>query len=215
MQTKEYKTSETFTTISEWLAKLGGDFDNYRESGWKYIITLRDGVDQFGRTDSAKSELYEAAANQLGRSAKTLQNKVSIARKPYSLMAYNLGLEFAHLLAVQHLDDEHAAALLMEAAENFWDASELGYIAKPKSQATYPENGKSSTPTADAIDQDLSDDPPYADNTQYKDYDCTLPDAYDMDAYIAIPREPVAAARMLLREFDAGQIAALVAELVR
>ena len=71
-----------------------------------------------------------------------------------------------------------------------------------------------SAPTADAIDRDLAgdDEPPYADDKQY---DCTLPDAYDMDAFIAIPREPVAAARMLLREFDAGQIAELVAELVR
>jgi len=45
--------------------------------------------------------------------------------------------------------------------------------------------------------------------------DYVLPDAYDADAYIAVPRNPVHAAKILRQQFDAGELATLVAELVR
>jgi hypothetical protein len=64
-------------TITDIAGQIVAEYEDYREAGWKYIMSLRNAVDQFGRTDHAKMELYEAVANQIGRSIKTLQNKVS------------------------------------------------------------------------------------------------------------------------------------------
>jgi hypothetical protein len=153
--------------------------------------------------------IYQSVASQINRSVKTLQNKVSIARKTYSQLAYDLGLEFEHVAAVAHLDDPEAEALLHEAAENFLDPSELGYIAK-KRYSTSPDNGNSATPTADAIDDMLATDKaPWE-----SDADPAAGPAWNED-FLTIPREPVAAAQVIRAQFDDGEIAALIDALLR
>jgi len=190
--------------ITDTIQDIVDEYENYRESGWRYLIKLRDAVDTYARTDPAKMTIYQSVASQINRSVKTLQNKVSIARKTYSQLAYDLGLEFEHVAAVAHLDDPEAEALLHEAAENFLDPSELGYIAK-KRYSTSPDNGNSATPTADAAERFLSDDePPYNDNAMYTDEPASL------------DRMPVTKlADYIRREYDDGEIAALIDALLR
>lgn len=190
--------------ITDTIQDIVDEYENYRESGWRYLIKLRDAVDQYGRTDHAKYTIYESVATRVNRSIKTLQNKVCIVRKPYSQLAYDLGLEIEHVAAVKHLCDEEAEALLHEAAENFLDSSELGYIAK-KRYSTSPDGGNSATPTADAAERFLSDEePPYNDNAMYTDEPASL------------DRMPVPdLADYIRREYDEGEIAALIDALLR
>lgn len=205
------QTEISYPTVSEWLTTLDQQYQRYKRAGFEFIFLLRDGIDALPRNDNERAALYHDVSDQVGLTVHTLRNYVSSARKPCAALAQELSLEIGHLDAVAGLDDEMAEDALRLAGEQRWTVSQLrAHVFKQKN--TVPDIGK--TPTADAIDRDLAgdDEPPYADDKQY---DCTLPDAYDSDAFIAIPREPVAAARMLLREFDAGQIAALVAELVR
>jgi len=204
------------TRIDELASEIIADFETYREYEFRYIMRLRDTVDAFDRLDPQRMQLYEAVANQINRSVKTLQNKVSVARNEYARWAYENGLEFSHVMAVSHLLDEHAYALLHEAAENFLDPAELGYIAKQR-YGSIPAVGNS-TPTADAVDRMLSDDePPYNDDTTYNNDGPAWdePNAYDNEDFVYVPREPLAAARKIKATFSEGDIATLVAELVQ
>lgn len=213
------------TRIDELASEIIADFETYRESGWRFILKLRDAVDQFSRLDPRRMEIYERVAQNINRSVKTLQNKVSVVRKPYSQLAYDNGLEFDHLLAVYHLPDEEAEALLVEAYENSLDASELGYIAK-KHSTSIPEN-RNDTPTADAVDRMLSDDEPLSRNSiQYQSGGPVRDDDYDQQAeayaedgngYDWTPELPPPAdlARQIKAQYSADDIATLVAELVQ
>ena len=68
----------------------------------------------------------------------------------------------------------------------------------------------------------LADDVPFSrDSIQYKDYDAQAEalagdaDAYDWTEFISLPRNPIEAAQVLRQQFDAGELATLIAELVR
>jgi hypothetical protein len=101
-----------FDDVSAWLTELGSSYHNYQHSGWQFVTTLQAGIDQFG---SNKAELYEAAADQTDLSTKTLQNYVSMARKPSSKFAASNGLEIGHAVAVLGVEDLHAVPLLRHA----------------------------------------------------------------------------------------------------
>lgn len=113
MNTETKAPSTTFVVhfddVSAWLTELGSSYHNYQHSGWQFVTTLQAGIDQFGAN---KAELYEAAADQTDLSTKTLQNYVSMARKPSSKFAASNGLEIGHAVAVLGVEDLHAVPLL-------------------------------------------------------------------------------------------------------
>ena len=79
--------------------------------GWAFIRKLALFVGEWG-----PGYIYQVA-DHLGRSPKTLQNYISIARAPISHYAESLGLSRADAGAVVGLPEEEAKALLLQAAE--------------------------------------------------------------------------------------------------
>lgn len=144
-----------FDDVSNWLACVESSYAAAQRSMWEFLLVLRAGVDQFGRTDHAKAELYEAAAVAIGRSAKTIQNYVSASRKPTTELAIELGLELGHAVAVLGLDNERAEGVLLEAAENGLSVEATRYIA----HRPIPDIGKS--------EFDPDNDPPTANREFY------------------------------------------------
>jgi len=210
-------------TIEKWLLTLDQQYKRYKRAGWEFIFLLRDGIDALATNDDVRANLYQDAADQLGLAVHTLQNYVSAARKPYAKLAHNLDLEIGHLDAVLGLEPEAAEYLLRYAAEQGLTIAQLRKEAW-NHKSSVPNVGNSATPTADAVDKLLADDVPFSrDSIQYKDYDAEADElagsasAYDWTdgEYISVPCDPVLAAQVLRQQFDAGELATLIAELVR
>lgn len=192
-----------FVDISEWLTQLQHQNATWQAIGWEFLGTLRDGISQFGRSnDKALMELYDLASQATGIGIKRLQNLVSMARNEVSEIAQEYELDFGYAEAVLGLSVEEADYILSEAKAKAKTVSQVRKAAWVAKQPT-PTSGNS---------LDADEEPPYADNAQY---DYVLPDAYDADAYFAVPCDPVLAAQVLRQQFDAAELATLVAELVR
>jgi len=137
-----------FTNETEWLVALGNSYQNYRHAGWEFVTTLQTGIDQFGAN---KADLYQRAADATELTVKTLQNYVSMARKRSSRVAASHGLEIGHAVAVLGLDDAHADAVLIQAAEERLSVDSVKAIVREYKQgAAIPDDGNE------------YDDPPFA-----------------------------------------------------
>lgn len=195
----------TDTTRQKWLEEIERAYNRFKRAGWEFIFLLRDGIDALPRNDQERAELYEDAASATGLAVHTLQNYVSAARKPYARLAQTKGLEMGHLDAVQGVAPEIAEGILIDAAENAWTVARTRAEAYPR--RTTPDVGKQ---LADAADDYLS-----ADKTPWEsDADPAAGPAWN-DDFLTIPREPVAAAQVIRREYDEGEIAALIDALLR
>lgn len=196
--------TQQFTDVSAWLTQLQEQNAAWQAIGWEFLETLRDGINQFGRSnDSALMELYDLASQATGIGIKRLQNLVSMARNEVSQIAQDYELDFGYAEAVLGLSADEADDILSKAKAH---AKTVGQVRKEAwgVKNTAPAGGNSS-----------DDEPPYADNNQYKEYEFTLPDEYDADAFIAVPRNPVSAALVLREQFSGAELAVLVQELVR
>ena len=195
--------AEQFTSISEWLAQLQRQNSEWQAIGWEFLGTLRDGISQFGRSnDKALMELYDLASQATGIGIKRLQNLVSMARNEVAEIAQEYELDFGYAEAVLGLPAEEADYILSEAKAKAKTVSQVRRDAWVAKQPV-PTGGNSF---------DADEEPPYADNAQY---DYVLPDAYDADAWFAVSRNPIEAAQVLRQQFDAGELATLIAELIR
>ena len=195
--------AEQFTSISEWLTQLQRQNAEWQALGWEFLGTLRDGISQFGRSnDKALMELYDLASQATGIGIKRLQNLVSMARNEVAEIAQEYELDFGYAEAVLGLPAEEADYILSEAKAKAKTVSQVRRDAWVAKQPV-PAGGNSF---------DADEEPPYADNAQY---DYVLPDAYDSDAWFAVSRNPIEAAQVLRQQFDAGELATLIAELVR
>lgn len=190
--------------VQTWLIVLEEKFAAHKKTGWDFILHLRDGIATFGANDAEKMALYEAAADQLDVSVHTLQNYVSAARKPIQSMVQELGLEIGHLVAVQGLDHDVAQDIVQLAAERRMSVSLLR-----KHVFAY-----NSPPIAPAV-------PDVGNWTTIEDAE-QWPDPHDDDApplaqgyLFPCPSDPVQAATVLLRQFDASQIDTLIASLMK
>lgn len=186
---------------AEWLSQIMNAYGRYCRAGWEFIFLLRDGIDALPRNEQERYSLYEDTFHLTGLSIKTQQNYVSAARKPYAMLAQELGLEIGHLDAVLGLEDQIAEDVLKLAAENFLTIAQTRKEAWARKAA--PDIGKQ---LADAADDYLSgdDEPPYNDNAMYTDEPASL------------DRMPVPdLADYIRREYDEGEIAALIAALLR
>lgn len=126
-----------YRDIAEWLACLDVSYTHLKATGWAFISTLRAGVDQFGRTDHRKAELYELAGNQLGVSARTLANYVSLSRSAVAEIAQSLDLDFAHAHAALGLDEDVARDILSTAAERGWEPAQVRREAWVRKQTSH------------------------------------------------------------------------------
>lgn len=156
------KSNYTFVDVSDWLTRLDHSYERARLAGWEFLFILCSGLDQFGRTDPRKMELYELASQQTGLSVKTLQDYVSTARKPSTALAIELGLEKGHAKAVLGLDNDLAEAVLTEAAEQGLSVESTRWRARQYKEPyrdipiIHPPNGH-------------DDEPPFASSTMYTD----------------------------------------------
>lgn len=130
-----------FATVSEWLSCLTEVYGEYQRSMWQFVVALRAGVDQFGRTSHEKADLYRLAAEQLQMSPKTVQNYVSASRKASTEYAIELGLEIGHAVAVLGLENDEAEAVLTEAAEQGLSVEATRHRAHVRKQ-DIPDVGK-------------------------------------------------------------------------
>lgn len=130
-------TIAVYRDIADWLTCLDIAYTHLKATGWTFIQTLRYGIDQFGRTDHRKAELYELAAAQLGVSPRTLANYVSLARSPVAEIAQGLELEFSHAHAALGLEPDAAHDLLSTAAEQGWEAAQVRREAWARKQASH------------------------------------------------------------------------------
>jgi hypothetical protein len=187
-----------------WLHALQAAAERLKRAGWEFLELLRDGIEQLPRTNEERAKLYDDASSATGLAVHTLQNYVSALRKPYAKLAHELDLDFGHLVEVQGLEEEIAEDVLQKAAENAWPVARTRKEAWARKNA--PDVGKQ---LADAAEDYLSgdDDPPWVDQTD-------AGPAWN-DEYFSIPREPVAAATVIRAQFDEGEIAALIAALLR
>lgn len=180
------KSNYTFTDVSSWLDSLDQTYQRACHHGWEFIYILVAGLDQFGRTDHAKMELYELAHQQTGLSVKTLQDYASTARKPTTRLAIELGLEKGHAKAVLGLDNDEAEAVLTEAAEQGLSVESTRWLARQRKDA-YRDDTKSDTqpgrtlspPSAYATRNDYRTAPDDIDDRA--EYLAAAPDAYDED----------------------------------
>ncbi len=142
MQVTISKSNYAFADVSSWLDSLDQTYQRACHHGWEFIYILVAGLDQFGRTDHAKMELYELAYQQTGLSIKTLQDYASTARKPTTRLAIELGLEKGHAKAVLGLDNDEAEAVLTEAAEQGLSVESTRWLARQRKEA-YRDDTKS------------------------------------------------------------------------
>lgn len=129
MTTEIINRNRHYGDLSEWLAQLDAAYSMAKVAGWEFLFTLRAGIDQFGRNDIRRMEVYELAANQIGLNVRTLQNYVSVTRKGFTQMAVALDLDMGHANAVLGLDDEHAEDVLQLAAERGLSVAETRRLA--------------------------------------------------------------------------------------
>lgn len=169
------KSNYTFTDVSGWLDNLDHSYQRACRAGWEFLYILVAGLDQFGRTDSRKMELYELAHVQTGLSIKTLQDYASTARKPSTRLAIELGLEKGHAKAVLGLDNDLAEAILTEAAEQGLSVESTRYRARQvRDNTNSGEPGRTLSP-ASAYTNGYHHDDTDARAAAY----ATSPDAYD------------------------------------
>lgn len=128
------KSNYTFVDVSDWLFRLDGSYENAKYTMWNFAVTLAAGVDQFGRTDARKEELYKLASQQVGLSVGTLKTYASAARSPKAAMAIDKGLTFQHARAVLGLSEGEADDLLDKAVANGWAPETLSREAWIKKQ---------------------------------------------------------------------------------
>lgn len=140
------KSNYTFVDVSNWLDQLDRVYDNAKASMWHFAATLAAGIDQFGRTDPRKRELYEMASNQLGLTIGTLQTYVSAVRSPVASLAIEKDLSFQHARAVLGLAPEVADDLLDQAVANGWAPEKLGHEAWAKKNGLPSQRTLNSTP---------------------------------------------------------------------
>lgn len=122
----------TFTDVSDWLQRLDRSNERANFAMWDFAVTLAAGVEQFGRTDARREELFVLASQQIGLSVGTLKTYASAARSPKAAMAIEKGLSFQHARAVLGLDEGSADYLLSQAVANGWPAERLGHEAWAK-----------------------------------------------------------------------------------
>lgn len=123
------KSNYTFDSVSDWLTRLNQSYENSKMTMWDFAVTLAAGVDQFGRTDPRKQELYELASQQLGLTVGTIKTYASAARSPVASLAIEKDLTFQHARAVLGLPHEVADSLLSDAVANGWSAERLSQRA--------------------------------------------------------------------------------------
>jgi len=143
-----------YRNIADWLACLDASYLHLKATGWTFINTLRAGIDQFGRTDHAKADLYALAGNQLGVSPRTLANYVSLSRSAVAEIAQSLDLDFAHAHAALGLDEDIARDLLSTAAERGWEPAQVRKEAWVRKQSTSHIIVKSDPAGCDATEID-------------------------------------------------------------
>lgn len=121
------KSNYTFIDVSSWLDRVGRTYDNAKMTMWDFVMTLAAGIDQFGRNDPKREELYELAGHQLGLTIGTLKTYVSAARSPVASLAIEKDLTFQHARAVLGLDEDVADDLLSQAVAGGWAPERLGH----------------------------------------------------------------------------------------
>lgn len=126
-----------YRNIADWLACLDASYLHLKATGWTFINTLRAGIDQFGRTDHAKADLYALAGNQLGVSPRTLANYVSLSRSAVAEIAQGLDLDFAHAHAALGLEPDVARDILSTAAERGWEPAQVRREAWVRKQTSH------------------------------------------------------------------------------
>ena len=119
----------TFASVSDWLTRLNQSYENSKMTMWDFAVTLAAGVDQFGRTDPRRQELFELASQQLGLAVSTLKTYASAARSPVASLAIEKDLTFQHARAVLGLPPDVADDLLDQAVANGWSAERLSQRA--------------------------------------------------------------------------------------
>jgi len=151
---------KAFIDISDWLTQLDISYGRFRKAGWDFLLILRAGVDQFGRTDHAKSELYDLASQQTGLAVSTLITYVSTVRSPISPVAIELGLTFSHARAALGMEPEAANDLLTKAAEQSWtpeQVSKEAWIKKASVGMSRSTNGTGATNNNTVCQEPLED----------------------------------------------------------
>lgn len=129
MTTEIINRNRHYGDLSDWLTQLDAAYSMAKVAGWEFLFTLKAGIEQFGRSDHRRMEVYELAANQIGLNVRTLQNYVSVTRKGFTQMAVALDLDMGHANAVLGLDDEVAEDVLQLAAERGLSVAETRKLA--------------------------------------------------------------------------------------
>ena len=142
-----------FIDVSDWLTQLDLAYARAKRAGWEFLFVLRAGVEQFGRNDPERMQMYENAATQLNLSVKTLQNYVSIVRNPVAQKAIELDLEIGHADAVLGLTEERAEDVLSQAAERGLTVAQTRYLAWGQS-APQPVSSSAGQLTAEVLNAD-------------------------------------------------------------
>lgn len=217
-------------TIDTWIDALQAQYNRYKRAGWDFIFLLRDGIDALPRNDHERAKLYQDISNQLNLAVHTLQNYVSVARKPYATLAQELDLEIGHLDAVLGLADDVAEDVLKLAAEQGWSVAQTRKEVWTRKNA--PDIGKQAVSDVERFlsanaTQEQTDDVPYGrDSIHYQDYAADADDSLADDT-IAIDHDwtdhsqgwwnmPMPELAAILRRYrDEGEIATLIDALLR
>jgi len=175
-----------YESISEWTSHVSELIRVSEHFQWQVAYTLLEGKNQFalnqGEWEVAKLEI----AGQTNRSAKTIENWLSIARKWPEDRRYGLSIEelsFSILAELTGLEDWKADALATQAAEQMWTRDQVrAEIAKTRQpeMAGIPASGNGSNGSAangepvtlaagDGWTWTSPDEPPYNNDAAYSE----------------------------------------------
>lgn len=187
-----------------------------------HVLAIRKRLARSLSTDEMKqlAKLYKVSRSRLANNATTASNWPQERRWATETIGYS------HHECLNGLPEDEQDALIEMADAGGWSVDQLathryGRIDTPRiAPSITPDIGK---PTPSIYAGIPDDEPPYNDNSMYKDYDAQAEayaesaDGYNWtsDDYLTIPREPVAAASVIRAQFDEAQIATLIDALLR
>jgi len=176
-----------YSSISEWkqdVCELANVTEHFQ---WQAAYALLRGREQFALSPAEWEVAKCDIARQTARSAKTIENWLSVARKWPESRRDELGIEevsFSVLAELTGVDDWIADALATEAAEQMWSArqmrAELAQRREPV-PAGIPDVGNGSNGNGSANGEPVTlaagdgwtwtspDEPPYNNDAAYRD----------------------------------------------
>lgn len=139
-----------FQTISEWIDSVSTLYNLFKIISWEIADELKLGIDLFGKriTEGNQTiDLVDTVAEQIGVSAKTIQNWISVSRK-FPKESRPEDVPMYHCVKLLGAEPGVAEQILHEAKAYGWSAEQIGMRrAELEGRPVNPTSRMSTPPT--------------------------------------------------------------------